>query len=206
MRDAVFTHPAPVAEHAAHDDVVTERQFAILGRLAEAGLEIAVALEAQARGGDVVVQGDLAMAYNRVARAVRQTIMLQSRLIEARRAQRDAGASRQAAARVGASRILRGLIEDDRTGDAECAERLAAEAAERLRAEDFGDLLSRPFCEAVAAICADLGLSCDGLRLAEDCGGVEAALYGTGSALAADSGPVEIRWVAEAPAPHRDSS
>jgi hypothetical protein len=184
-----------------------------LGRLAEAGLEIAVALEAQAKGGDAVVQGDVAMAYNRVARAVRQTIMLQSRLIEARQDRREAGASRQAAARVGASRILRGLIEEDRPGDAEHAERLAAEAAEaaeRLRAEDFGDLLSRPFGEAVAAICKDLGLSPDWLRLAEECGGVETALCGPGPGLGpatlCDDGPVEIQWFAEEPGRRGDSS
>ena len=212
MRDAILTNAAAAAaDRSAGDEAVIERQLAILGRLAEAGLEIAVALEAQARGGEVVVQGDVAIAYNRVARAVRQTIMLQSKLIEARRERREAGAGRRAAARASASRILRGLIEDDPSGDAERAERLAAEAAERLRQEDFGDLLSRPFGEAVAAICQDLGLSPDWLRLAEDCGAAETALRGTGRTAPGDdgpgeNGPIEIQWCAEAPARRHDSS
>jgi len=203
---ATLLDPAPVAALAARDEAMTERQLAVLGRLAEAGLEIAVALEAQAKGGQVVVQGDIAMAYNRVARAVRQTIMLQSRLIEARRDRREAGAGRRSAARSSASRILRGLIEDDRPGDAEGAERLAAEAAERLRQEDFGDLLSRPFGEAVAAIARDLGLSPDWLRLAEHCGAAETALGMKGRTAADDDGPVEIQWFGEEPGRRHDSS
>ena len=116
---------------------LVERQLQMLGRLAEAGLEIAVALEAQAKGGEAVVQGDVAMAYSRVARAVRQTIMLQSKLIEALQEHETGRAGRKAAARASAARIVRGVIDDDRTNDAERAERLAAEAAERLREEDF---------------------------------------------------------------------
>ena len=207
MQDAVLLpHAAPATDRAAHDEAMTDRQLAILGRLAEAGLEIAVALEAQAKGGEVVVQGDVAMAYNRVARAVRQAIMLQSRLIEARRDRQEAGADRGSAARASASRILRGLIEDDRPGDAEGAERLAAEAAERLRQEDFSDLLSRPFGEAVAAIAKDLGLSPDWLRLAEDCGAAETALRVKGRTAADDEGPVEVQWFAEDHGRRHDSS
>ena len=111
---------------------MVERQLQMLGRLAEAGLEIAVALEAQAKGGQAVVQGDIAMAYNRVARAVRQTIMLQSKLIEALQERETACAGRKASARSSAARILRGVIDEDGANDAERAERLAGEAAERL--------------------------------------------------------------------------
>src|ERR1700710_127081 len=87
--------PTPVAADWAQPMV--EHQLQMLGRLAEAGLEIAVALEAQAKGGPAVVEGDIAMAYNRVARAVRQTIMLQSRLIEALQERETARAGRKAA-------------------------------------------------------------------------------------------------------------
>jgi len=176
---------------------MVERQLAILGRLAEAGLEIAVALEAQAKGGQAVIQGDVAMAFNRVARAVRQTIMLQSRLIEALQDRQAARAGRQAAARAGAARIVRRVIDDDRTNDAERAERLAAEAAERLRAEDFGDLLARPFGEAVADICKDLGLAPDWLALAEQCAAAEAALAGKPAEAPNEpcTGPIEVRWL-----------
>ncbi len=177
---------------------LVERQLQMLGRLAEAGLEIAVALEAQAKGGEAVVQGDVAMAYSRVARAVRQTIMLQSKLIEALQEHETGRAGRKAAARASAARIVRGVIDDDRTNDAERAERLAAEAAERLREEDFSDLLARPFGEAVAEICKDLGLSPDWLALAEDCAAAEAALCGKPGEAPEEpdyTGPITVRWL-----------
>jgi hypothetical protein len=179
---------------------MVDRQLQVLGRLAEAGLEIAVALEAQAKGGDAVVQGDVAMAYNRVARAVRQTIMLQSKLIEAMQDRETGKAARKAAARASAARIVRGVIDEDRANDQEQAERLAAEAAERLREEDFSDLLARPFADAVAEICKDLGLSPNWLALAEDCAAAEAALAGRPGQAADEpdwTGPVDIRWLSD---------
>jgi len=196
------TLPTPVSFDWARS--LVERQLQMLGRLAEAGLEIAVALEAQAKGGQAVVQGDIAMAYNRVARAVRQTIMLQSKLIEALQERETARAGRKASARSSAARILRGVIEDEGSNDTERAERLAAEAAERLREEDFGDLLARPFSEAVADICRDLGLSPDWLALAQDCAAAEAALNGKpGEAPDEpdDGGPFRLPWLSGAEAP-----
>src|ERR1700759_2790685 len=129
MSDAILLPDAPAADRAARDDAMLDRQLAILGRLAEAGLEIVVAVEAQAQGkrtgGEAVVQGDVAMAFNRVARAVRQTLMLQSKLIEALQDHETGRAARKAAARASAARIVRGVIEDERTGDRERAEGLA---------------------------------------------------------------------------------
>jgi hypothetical protein len=197
---ALLPESLPTDAPAGWARPMVERQLQVLGRLAEAGLEIAVALEAQAKGGDVVVQGNVAMAYSRVARAVRQTIMLQSRLIESLQEQESGRAGRRAAARASAARILRGVIEDAPANDAEHAERLAGEAAERLREEDFGDLLSRPFGEAVADIVRDLGLSPDWLALAEDCCAAEAALAGKAGETAEEEpyrGPVEVRWLNE---------
>jgi hypothetical protein len=191
---ATLLDPSRIPALAADDAAVVERQPA------EAGLEIAVALEAQAKGGEAVVSGDIAMAYNRVARAVRQTIMLQSRLIEQRREQREGRAQRRAAAGASAARLLRGVIDDegpDAVPDAEHAERLAAEAAERLRQEDFGELLSRPF------------LSPDWLRLAEDCFAAEAALSGRTDGPPADEpyrGPLKVQWLPPAPGRLPDSS
>jgi hypothetical protein len=195
---ALLPEALPAAGSADWARPMVERQLQVLGRLAEAGLEIAVALEAQAKGGEAVVQGDVAMAYNRVARAVRQTVMLQSRLIEDLQEKETGRAGRKAAARASAARIVRGVIDEDRSNDAERAERLAAEAAERLREEDFSDLLARPFGEAVAEICKDLGLEPNWLALAEDCAAAEATLAGR-RAEAADepdfTGPVDIRWL-----------
>ncbi|HEY4029174.1 MAG TPA: hypothetical protein VGM25_02440 [Caulobacteraceae bacterium] len=188
-----------------------DRQLQILGRLAEAGLEIALALEAQARGGEAVVQGDVAMAFDRVARAVRQTVMLQSKLNEALDEQEAVRSGRRAAAGASAARIVRGVIEDDGRGDRERTERLTAEAAERLRGEDFGYLLARPFGEVVAGLCRDLGLSPDWLALAEDCFAAEAVLAAGGEAAAPDeepyTGPVKVRWLDyQEPGRRRDSS
>ena len=126
-----------------------------------------------------------AWAYARAARAVRQTLMLQSSLIAWAQDQDKARAERKAAARGAAARIVSDAIEDDQAGDAERAERLRAEAAERLEREDFGDLMARPFGEVVSEIIRDLGLTPDWLKLAQNCAAAEAGLGG-GSAAAPD--------------------
>ena len=74
-----------------------ERQLWVLGRLAEAGLNVALAIEQQATAAAEapdaaepaptpepgrVVQGDVALAYARASRAVRLTVALQARLIK----------------------------------------------------------------------------------------------------------------------------
>ena len=198
--NAPLPQTLPAADPGDWSRPLAERQLAILGRIAEAGLEIVVALEAQAKGGEVVVQGDLAMAFNRVARAVRHTLMLQARLVEALKDHEAGRASLKADLNARAARLVRGAIEDDgeARADAGRAERLAAEAAERLRAEDIGDLLTRPFGEAVAGICRDLGLSPDWLALAEDCYAAEAeAGFKPGKAPEPDAyaGALEVQWL-----------
>jgi hypothetical protein len=114
MTDAApLPETRPAAASADWGRPFVERQLHMLGRLAEVGLEIAVALEVQAKGGEAVVQGDIAMAYGRVARAVRQTVMLQSRLIEELQEWESGAAGRKAAARARAARIVREVIDDD---------------------------------------------------------------------------------------------
>ena len=189
---AIIATEVPPADWARP---LVERQLQMLGRLAEVGLEIAVGLEAQAKGGQAVVQGDIAMAYARVARAVRQTVMLQSRLIEDLRAHETGVAGRKAAARAGAAGLIRDVI--DRKGASD-KERLRAEAAERLRQEDFSDFLARPFAEAVTEIVRGLGLAPDWLALAQDCWAAEAALSGKPGDGATEpdwAGAVDVRWL-----------
>lgn len=200
-----------LAARATADEfrALADHQLAVLSRLADVGLKIAVALEEQAKGGAVVVQGDVAMAYNRVARAVRQTLMLQTRIIEALRGLGEARAGRRAAARSSAARIIRDAIDDDpgkdRLEGAERRERLEhlhGEAAERLHDEDFEDLLARPFGEAVAHICRELGLTPDWLKLAEDCWAAETALSGKAGAADGEEpydGPITVRWLNSTP-------
>ena len=66
------------------------------------------------------------------------------------------------------ARIVRRAIEDEHD-DQEQVERLAAEAAERLEQERYGDILTRPIGEVIAAICKDLGLHPDWAKLAVEC-------------------------------------
>jgi hypothetical protein len=164
-----------------------ERQLQVLGRLAEVGLEIALAVEREAKAAEPGQRADLqalAMTNARVGRAVRLTIMLQSRLIEALQAfdsgveaETRAAAERQAQAlrareddaKVRVSQIVRRVIEAEHD-DADRIERLDAEAMDRLDDEDlYGAVLMRPMSEMVADICKDLGLHPDWAKLAVEC-------------------------------------
>jgi hypothetical protein len=123
-----------------------------------------------------VVKGDVSLAYARVARAVRLTIALQSRLLQDLQALDEvaerhlhggrSNAARARKARIG--RILDRVIDAEAPDDAE-GDRLAGEVRERLEHDDiYGDVLARPVGELVALICRDLGLSPDWVRLAEE--------------------------------------
>ena len=161
------------------------RQLELLGELAELGLYVARAVERQASGraepaGGPVFQGDPALAYARVSRAVRLTLMLQARLIEDLKAQ-DAGAatarteaprepdrvSPEYQRKVRLERIVERLAEAEHPdGDDEVSD-LVTEAGERLDDEDlYGDLMDRPLSELVARLCQDLGLEPDWAELA----------------------------------------
>jgi hypothetical protein len=156
-----------------------DQQLALLGRLAEAGLEIAVALEHQATGKAAadapVVAGDIALAFARVSRAVRLTVALQSKLIADRQAF-EAGVVKDRAEAAKqrdyhrlfavprqierAERMIFRIAAEENPDDLDTAERLAYEAAEQLKDADiYGDILTRPFSEIIAEICLDLGLS-----------------------------------------------
>ena len=175
-----------------------ERQLWILGRLAEAGLNIVLAIEHQALGSapppdapaepapsdtpadtpaNDLFQGDLALAYARASRAVRMTIALQSRLIdEAGERKRAAKSSAGYAAMIEGparkariERIVERVAQAELGGATETIERLVGEAAERLHEGDvYGDIMARPVSEIVDAICRDLGLHPDWARLAQE--------------------------------------
>jgi hypothetical protein len=166
------------------------RQLQLLGELAEIGLDVARAVERQASGRNddqpEVFQGDLALAYSRVSRAVRLTLMLQAKLIEDLRAADMAGAEERAAAEAEAAKdlerrdpayqrkarveaIVERLIEAEHPDEEETVDDVLREAAERLDDEDlYGDLLERPVSELVARLCKDLGLEPDWAELAEE--------------------------------------
>jgi hypothetical protein len=166
-----MTTPAAPAK-ATPENPRTQANLQILGRLAEVGLDIAMALERQAKAavaeaapGDPSIDLDaMALGYARVSRAVRMCILLQARLIEGPQA--SAG-GRKAMERRSLEadehrETTRGVIEaaiEAEFGEGETAERLRAECAERLDAEPWDRMLERPVEEVLAGICGDLGLN-----------------------------------------------
>jgi hypothetical protein len=177
--------PAPAWERALLD-----RQIAALDRLADMGMAIAAAIEQRvteaAQEPDAKPDAALhhsALDFARVARAVRLTYALQSKLIAdfkkppPRAAQAaddddeydgpievrwlDPQPPTAVWQRHQAKQVVRRMAEGA-GGDAETVERLVAEAAERLERDDiYADIVSRPFGETVAAICQDLGIEPD---------------------------------------------
>src|SRR6185437_613156 len=91
MSSAIATLSEPAATDAQVWDAAgegcaaasAERRLQRLDRLAEAGLEVIEALTAQAKGaGPKVVDGDVALAFSRVSRAVRMAVLLQHELAQ----------------------------------------------------------------------------------------------------------------------------
>jgi len=187
------TRAAP-ADDTVPDDwsrPLVERQLEMLGRLAEVGLEVAIEVERRLKADASMEPQVAAMAYARAARAVRMTLMLQSRLIkelQAREAEavveappedaprRTAEEQAQLDRREGhkarveriVERVAKAACSNDEDGDDE-VERLVYEASERLDDEDvYGEVLERPVGELVALICRDLGLDPDWSRLAQE--------------------------------------
>lgn len=157
------TAPSPADREAAARARI-ERQMARLERLADIGMEIAEAAGRRAAalaGGADADGADPGLSFSRAARAVRLTLMLQSRLAEALAAL-DRG---EALARVSAAarrrNAIRRHIEDAAEAegcDPDEVERLGSEAWERLIDDGDDAILDLPMDEAVARICRDLGL------------------------------------------------
>lgn len=198
------TETADVPSEGACDGAwprrLLDRQLERLDRLAEAGLELAVAVEAGAKHAGADHEG-AARAYARVSRAVRQAVMLQSKLVkdfEARTAaaekrRADAAAAvdeahreREELRKVRVSRIVERVMMAGHD-DEETVDRLVYEADERLDDDGFlGDVLARPVSEIVAQICKDLGLAPDWTRLAEEAWAIEEMAGGEAGAPLAE--------------------
>jgi hypothetical protein len=173
--DADITDTAPEAPAA---DAWSERKLAILSELAEAGLEIALALKGriiettnlEPDPAAVGEYADLARAFDRVSRAVRLSIALRDKLLNAAdsRPGRDTTQEtrNERAGRV--RRIVRRVAKAD-FKDGLLLEAVDRHVGERLNDRDItGDLLGRPIGELVAKICADLGLMPRWRELAEE--------------------------------------
>ena len=186
--------PAPAGataptEAPASARALIEEQLAMLTRLARIGMEIAEAVGRDAAAPEAAPQsagphappepGRHALVFARVARAVRMTIALQSRLMKDLTALDRAEAHAAHMSTMGRRIRLRGLVDEAaRTlvearrkaegrylGEEDAAEaeiELMTEAAyERLTDAEDEDLDRLSFDEAVAAVCRDLGLSPD---------------------------------------------
>ena len=171
---------APTPGGSVGADAWNERQLAILSELAEAGLEIALALKARivataAAEPDAESAGacaDLARAFDRASRAVRMSIALRQRVLK--EAAGVAQATRAAARfardeRAGRVRRIVGRIAKDVWKDSPLCERLDKVVREQLFDPDItGELEGRPIGALVAQICFDLGLSADWRALAQE--------------------------------------
>ncbi|HEY4028948.1 MAG TPA: hypothetical protein VGM25_01275 [Caulobacteraceae bacterium] len=194
---------------------LVERQLEALEELVRIGLKIAQAIErqvdaAEARpqaGGEAAAGG---MAYARVARAVRQSILLQSRLTGQTQAEAAAEAAvhtRERAVKARLGDIVQDVIEAEHD-DPEAVERLGAEAVERLDRDLYGDVLERPVREIIADICKDLGLHPTWPRLFGEMAAIQEIAQGGEDRPYA--GPMKVVWLdangPDPPQPVRDSS
>jgi hypothetical protein len=172
---AAFSTDAPGWERP-----VFEHQIAMLGELAEAGLEVVHAIRDQAvaaKAEDAASHPrvDFGLAYARAAKAVRMTLALQRRYIldlrfEFRHGEPapawDAPAPKARATEV--DRVRHGLATGG-LGEAEAVERLDFELDAWERLEDLDDdIPDGPFNEIVAKLCKDLGLAPDWLERTEE--------------------------------------
>jgi hypothetical protein len=207
--------------HAARAQGVIERQIARLEMLADAGVQMGLAIKEQAT--DPATREADARAFDRVFRAVRLAGLLQVRLLAdlqrirswaemqsvSARAAEEAEAADQAArldpayghkARVEAvvARVARAETDDE-----DKIERVIAECGERLDDADvYGDVLTRPVGELVALICRDLKMEPDWPRLAQEAWALEEiASKAPGSPFAPvplEGGGETMRWKRDA--------
>jgi hypothetical protein len=155
------------------DEARTQRQLAMLQELAEIGMRLARALEAEALapaeepkppsrfGG-----GDLGLIFSRIARAVRQTLALETRLageVETARVE-HARATTDARRRQVRGYVVEAIevdaVEHGKT-DLD-VEWLLGDLNERLDDGAYdADFADAPIGDLVARICADLGVTPD---------------------------------------------
>ncbi|MDB5432163.1 MAG: hypothetical protein JWP35_3279 [Caulobacter sp.] len=168
--NAPTSAPIPGDPRPDDADAWGERRLAILSELAEAGLEIALALKtrivetaaAEPDTDSARACADLARAFDRTSRAVRMSIALRDRV--AKEAAAGGQAARTAADdarthRAGRVRRIVGRIAKVRYTDRYVREAFDSQARERLYDRDITGDLKAPIGALVARICADLDLS-----------------------------------------------
>jgi hypothetical protein len=190
---AAFIEPAPpdldgpAEARACAGEARRERQLGMLQELAEIGMEMARAVrdevlaraDAAGEGAEAPARAspfgaaDLGLVYSRIARAVRQSIALETRVaegIEKARVERERRGveaarrgleRRQADIRDFVAQAVEAEAAERKTPD-EGVERLLDDLDERLADGDYDDVLAdAPIAELVARICLDLGVTPD---------------------------------------------
>jgi hypothetical protein len=197
-----------------------EQRMAMLRELAEIGMRLARGVERQAQEPQEERRaGDLGLVFSRIARAVRQTLALEAKLDEDRRARHEKAEAERAQARR-----VRGFMRKIRAGD--IAERVLANETdgealveslgERLQDIDDTDFADRPMGEIVAAICRDLGVEPDwslwqdepwaAEALAAEAPGPPPTPFLSREAGEGDRSPQSERWRGQASSPELNSS
>ena len=171
MSDAQSFPPAEALDQ-------TRRQLAALDDLTGHGLAVSRAIAEQASGERTEpVVADIALAYARVSRAVRQAVQLQQQLIKDLsaawpRSEQDeddepSGPEEDRKERV--VRIVERQARERYPADDEALENLMIDAVDRLDDDDlYGDLMERPLSELVARLCKDVGLEPDWPGLSQE--------------------------------------
>jgi hypothetical protein len=171
------------AEDCAHCGEAAERtarHLRMLAQLAEVGMDLALALRRRVMDPQAPepVGGDVALSFSRIARAVRQTVALETRLAENGQA-RDRQVQAEQARALG-DRGLRGALRKEEVRDIvdrpieagfpeTDVERLLSDLDERLEDDrDDADFIDRPIGELVERICRDLGVIFDPDLLEDD--------------------------------------
>jgi hypothetical protein len=158
-----------------------DRRLRMLDRLAEAGLEIALAIEKRVKDAEpaqpLAELNVAAQAYARVARGVRLCVLLQEQLTrddpdllgDPLEAARQAEAARRQVQVDRTLRIVKRIAKDHCRKEGFELGAYAHEAKERLDNDDiYGLVATRPIGELVAMICDDLGLQPDWDHLAAE--------------------------------------
>ena len=162
------------------------RQLQSLDQLAEAGLQVALAIAARVQAEPAAPLAELAaagQAYDRVARGVRLCILLQDELIKRRQeraeAERQAPALRRKAHTDRALGVVKRIARDHCRRELWEISAIAKDAAERLDTDDiYGMVESRPIGELVELICRDFGLEPNWDALAQEAWAVDEAESG----------------------------
>jgi hypothetical protein len=188
--NSTFTPNGEADGAADWSRALRERQLEMLQRLAEEGMRLAEAIasrvtapEPDAAAPPLEDLQAVALAHARVARTVRLTLLLQSKIAEdiqaagrlaVQDAREDARQANLAAPqlrhqrRAHVQRIV-GRVAMGQRLEREVVERLMREAVERLDQDEiYGLPQSRPLSELIEHICRDLRLTPDWSRLAKE--------------------------------------